>query len=122
MAQNLQRIPSSQFAGDDVTKRICKIMARGANHLSRSVTHQASWTKIGVSAGVFELCGSTLKIVERFIFIYKVFFAIPAIALGVRRAHDVGLPGWIIVVPFLNLSIFLPGSKGVNKYGAPENC
>ena len=76
----------------------------------------------GLIEGVFQLCGSTLKIVERFIFIYKVFFAIPAIALGVRRAHDVGLPGWIIVVPFLNLSIFLPGSKGVNKYGAPENC
>jgi len=74
------------------------------------------------------LCGSTLKldhflkIAESLLFIYNVLIAIPAIDLGVRRAHDVGLPGWIIVVPFLNLSIFLPGSKGVNKYGAPENC
>ena len=82
----------------------------------------------GVIEGVFELCGSTLtqdhfsKIAERLLFIYNVLIAIPSIALSVRRAHDLGLPGWIIVVPFLNLSIFLPGSKGVNKYGAPESC
>lgn len=36
----------------------------------------------------------------------------------IRRAHDVGLSGWFILVPFLGFWLFLaPGQSGPNKFG-----
>lgn len=59
---------------------------------------------------------------------------VPAIALGVRRLHDLNLPGWwaaayvvASIIPLLNLIAFIamivffirPGTDGENQYG-PE--
>jgi uncharacterized protein YegL len=36
----------------------------------------------------------------------------------IKRAHDVGLSGWFVLVPFLNLwLLFAPGQEGANKFG-----
>jgi len=49
---------------------------------------------------------------------------VSTVALGVfligliKRAHDVGLSGWFILVPFLGFWLFLvPGQSGSNKFG-----
>ena len=47
------------------------------------------------------------------------------VALGIRRLHDFGAPGWVIVilfVPVVNMVLglmllILPGSDGANRYG-----
>jgi uncharacterized membrane protein YhaH (DUF805 family) len=37
----------------------------------------------------------------------------------VKRAHDVGLSGWFILVPFLNIwLLFASGQVGANKFGS----
>lgn len=44
---------------------------------------------------------------------------IPSIAVGVRRMHDVGKSGWILLIPIYNLILSLTeGTKGENEYGA----
>lgn len=51
--------------------------------------------------------------------------AIPSLAVGVRRLHDIGRTGWwllIVVVPIIGPLIFLvftilPSEPGTNKYG-----
>lgn len=57
---------------------------------------------------------------------------VPSIALGVRRLHDLNLPGWwalgyfvASIIPFINLIAFIvmivffirPGTEGENQYG-----
>lgn len=43
-------------------------------------------------------------------------------SLHVRRLHDIGLPGWYVLIPLLRefsfvLSFFLPGEHKANQYG-----
>jgi uncharacterized membrane protein YhaH (DUF805 family) len=43
---------------------------------------------------------------------------IPGLAVGVRRVHDVGKSGWILLIPIYNLILLLKdGDKFENKYG-----
>ena len=43
---------------------------------------------------------------------------LPGIAVAVRRAHDVGKSGWVMIIPIYNLVIALTeGEKQENKYG-----
>ena len=51
--------------------------------------------------------------------LYTLAILVPGIAVGVRRMHDVGLNGWIILIPIYNLIIANhDGVKGDNEYGA----
>lgn len=49
---------------------------------------------------------------------------IPALAVGVRRLHDINKSGWMLligIIPFLNIYLLylfcLEGDKGSNEYG-----
>jgi uncharacterized membrane protein YhaH (DUF805 family) len=38
---------------------------------------------------------------------------------GIKRVHDVGKPGWFVIIPIYNLILFLSGgTAGPNEYGA----
>lgn len=51
--------------------------------------------------------------------IYSVAVLLPAIAVAVRRMHDVGKSGWFILIPIYNLVLACTdGVKGDNEYGA----
>ena len=51
--------------------------------------------------------------------IYILAILVPSIAVGVRRMHDVVMPGWIILIPIYNLILaWHEGAKGDNVYGA----
>ena len=55
--------------------------------------------------------------------IYSIGVLIPAIAVGVRRMHDVGKSGWFLLIPFYNLLLAaMEGQVGPNEYGPdPKN-
>jgi uncharacterized membrane protein YhaH (DUF805 family) len=43
---------------------------------------------------------------------------IPQISAGVRRIHDVGKSGWLILIPIYNFILLCSASNpGTNKYG-----
>ncbi len=51
-------------------------------------------------------------------FAYSLVVVIPSIAIGVRRLHDSERNGWWVILPIVNLIMFmLKGSTGPNKYG-----
>ena len=46
--------------------------------------------------------------------------AIPALAVGVRRCHDINRSGWWILVPWVSVFFqFKKSDEGENDYGAP---
>lgn len=50
--------------------------------------------------------------------IYSLAVLLPAIAVGVRRMHDVGKSGWYILIPIYNLVLACEdGTHGPNEYG-----
>ena len=57
--------------------------------------------------------------------LYSLAVLVPAIAVSIRRLHDIGLPGlWVllILIPFLNLLLALifltrDSQPGANEYG-----
>jgi len=51
--------------------------------------------------------------------LYLAFIILPALAVGVRRMHDVGKSGWWLIVPIINLVFALKDSEPYeNKYGS----
>lgn len=51
--------------------------------------------------------------------IYSLAILVPAIAVGVRRMHDVGKSGWFILIPIYNLVLACTeGTQGSNEYGS----
>lgn len=58
--------------------------------------------------------------------LYSLALLIPSIAVGVRRLHDIGKSGWMLLISFIPLigAIWLivlfatDGEPGVNQYGA----
>ena len=51
--------------------------------------------------------------------IYLLAVLIPSIAVGVRRMHDVGMNGWIFLVPVYNIILASHnGVQGNNEFGA----
>ena len=54
--------------------------------------------------------------------IYSLAVAIPSIAVGIRRMHDVGKSGWFLLVPIYNFILLVTVSKsGDNQYGKHLN-
>ena len=50
--------------------------------------------------------------------IYSLAVLIPAIAVGVRRMHDVGKSGWFLLIPIYNFILAVTdGDTGSNEYG-----
>lgn len=50
--------------------------------------------------------------------VYSLLMFLPGLAVAVRRVHDVGKSGWLLLIPFYNLVLlFTEGDKGSNKYG-----
>jgi uncharacterized membrane protein YhaH (DUF805 family) len=50
--------------------------------------------------------------------IYLLFVFVPGTAVAVRRAHDVGVSGWVMLIPFYNIYLAcLKGEQKENKYG-----
>ena len=51
--------------------------------------------------------------------LYQLFIIIPALAVGVRRMHDVNKSGWFLVIPIYNLILTITeGTKGDNRFGS----
>lgn len=58
--------------------------------------------------------------------LYSIALIIPSLAVGVRRLHDIGKSGWMMLISFIPLigAIWLivlfvkEGDHGVNQYGA----
>jgi uncharacterized membrane protein YhaH (DUF805 family) len=50
--------------------------------------------------------------------IYMLALVIPAIAVSIRRMHDINKSGWYILIPIYNLILACTaGTEGENKYG-----
>lgn len=50
--------------------------------------------------------------------LYSLAVLLPAIAVGVRRMHDVGKSGWFLLIPIYNLILAITeGVQGDNEYG-----
>ena len=43
------------------------------------------------------------------------------IIIAIKRAHDVGYGGWVILIPLFNLIVFISNSADENKWGPPVN-
>jgi len=51
-------------------------------------------------------------------YIYIAGMIIPALAVGVRRMHDVGKSGWFLIIPIYSLILACTdGTHGPNEYG-----
>lgn len=51
--------------------------------------------------------------------IYNISTLLPAIAVGVRRMHDIGKSGWFSIIPIYGLILAIKeGEKGDNEYGS----
>ena len=75
-----------------------------------------------VYGGMAVLGGIAFAIESPFIMllIYIYIFAtmIPALAVGVRRMHDVGKSGWYLLIPIYSFVLAVSeGEKGTNQYG-----
>lgn len=69
---------------------------------------------------IFGLFGGFGKVLAGLVL---VALGIPSIALGFRRMHDVGKPGWWIFVPILDIVFAAqPGQPGDNEYGPDPNA
>lgn len=71
-----------------------------------------------IIAFIFRFAGGLIQI-PQLANIYLLAVLIPGIAVGVRRMHDVGMNGWILLVPIYNIILASHGGvKGDNEYGA----
>ena len=71
---------------------------------------------IGLIEGLFDLSATTDESVLGGIYQLAVF--IPSLAVGMRRMHDVGKPGWYVFIPIYNLILSLTdGDRLENQYG-----
>jgi uncharacterized membrane protein YhaH (DUF805 family) len=50
---------------------------------------------------------------------YILFSIIPALAVAIRRMHDVNKSGWFILIPIYNLVLYCTdGTQGPNRFGS----
>jgi uncharacterized membrane protein YhaH (DUF805 family) len=71
---------------------------------------------LGLIEGYFDLFATTDESVIGGIYQLAVF--IPSLAVGMRRMHDVGKPGWYVFIPIYNLILSLTdGDRLENQYG-----
>ena len=74
---------------------------------------------------ILSALGQKISIFGILSILYSLFVLIPAIAVGVRRLHDIGKSGWwylIVFVPFLGALVLLyffilDSQEGENEYG-----
>ncbi|MDX2474871.1 MAG: DUF805 domain-containing protein [Candidatus Krumholzibacteria bacterium] len=77
---------------------------------------------VSIALGVVEAMFGSPGILS---WLYSLAVLVPAIAVSIRRLHDIGLPGlWVLVIliPFLNLLLALifltrDSQPGSNEYG-----
>ena len=70
--------------------------------------------------GVLESFLPALKILAT---VYGFAVTLPAIAVAIRRMHDINKSGWFVLIPIYNIVLLATeGEKGSNQYGAdPKN-
>lgn len=69
---------------------------------------------------LFLLIGSEISAIDLTLIytIYYIVSFIPFLFLSIRRMHDIDSSGWFLLVPIYNfISLFMPGTKGNNRYG-----
>lgn len=50
--------------------------------------------------------------------LFNLVILLPSVAVSVRRMHDVGKPGWYVLVPVYNFILACTeGTRGENEYG-----
>ena len=50
--------------------------------------------------------------------LFALAIAIPGLAVGIRRMHDVGKSGWYLLIPVYSFILAITeGEKGDNQYG-----
>ena len=53
--------------------------------------------------------------------IYSLAVLVPNLAVSIRRMHDVGKSGWVLLIPIYNFILMVTSSDAsANKYGDPE--
>ncbi|OWQ93107.1 hypothetical protein CDN99_00970 [Roseateles aquatilis] len=82
----------------------------------------ASLIHTAVSGGLmFVLGGSVLAMLAGWAALAAVLWF--TVIIGIKRCHDLNISGWwtlTVIVPVIALIwIFVPGSKGANRFGAP---
>lgn len=84
------------------------------------VTFAIQWllTLLGGILGSGDSSGTLATILGLVSTIFSLGTILPTIAVYVRRMHDVGRPGWWIIIPIANLIFTLQaGTAGDNAYG-----
>jgi uncharacterized membrane protein YhaH (DUF805 family) len=70
---------------------------------------------------LFAILISAIDILLKSPWLYILFVLasiVPALAVSVRRMHDVNKSGWFILIPIYNLILYCtPGTTGPNDYG-----
>jgi len=67
---------------------------------------------------VFNILASIASFFSIIGLLYSLAVLVPNIAVGVRRMHDTGRPGWWIIIPIINIIYACEDSKpGPNQYG-----
>ena len=71
-----------------------------------------------IISAVIGLIVGSIGLSEHFSNIYPLAVLVPAIAVGVRRLHDIDRSGWWILVPIWNLVLLCTnGTSGENRFG-----
>jgi uncharacterized membrane protein YhaH (DUF805 family) len=66
----------------------------------------------------FNIAASVAGFISYISLLYSLAVLVPNIAVGVRRMHDTGRPGWWIIIPIINIVYACEDSKpGPNQYG-----
>ena len=65
----------------------------------------------------------TYAVSEQLGSIYNLALLLPSLAVGVRRLHDGGNSGWMLIIPIYNIILLASeGDQGANEYGPnPSN-
>ncbi|AGH51081.1 MULTISPECIES: DUF805 domain-containing protein [Sphingomonas] len=76
--------------------------------------------------GMAGVLPATLGVIVPLLGLYVAVMFVPGLAVQVRRFHDLGRPGWMVLIGFVPVvGVFailyfmcLPGTSGPNRYGA----
>ena len=87
-----------------------------ANFSGRSPRSEYWWWQLIIAIPIIiaiEIGDSAMSIV-------LAICVLPTISLAWRRAHDCGLPGFLMLIPLVREAIaLLPSNEGINKFGPP---
>ena len=107
----------------DATKLAFK---KAFDYESRSSRSEYWWYQLSyvILIIIAELVGYAIGLYEITYYIAEVALLVPAIALAVRRLHDIGMSGWwnliaLTIIGLIPLIIWYatPGHRGSNKFG-----